>query len=66
MILEDLDGVKVAGGLLPAQDHLPEGPLPQHFQKLEIFKRLHTEKRKNILRYSTEIANLGKSLTFCS
>ena len=35
-LLQDLDGIELAGGLLPAQDHFAECPLTQDLQELKV------------------------------
>ena len=53
LLLEDLDGVEVVGGLLATQDHLAEGALAQHFDELKVLQGL--EQRGNIFRKSDNV-----------
>jgi DNA-binding HxlR family transcriptional regulator len=53
LLLEDLDGVQVVGGLLAAQDHLAERALAQHLDELEVLQRLEREKKRLDLNQHT-------------
>ncbi len=44
LLLEDLDGVQVAGALLSAQDHFAERSFAQHLDELKVLQRLRTRK----------------------
>ena len=42
LLLEDLDGVEVVGGLLAAENDLAKRPLAQDLDELKVFERLKT------------------------